>query len=34
MTSAACAYLGVDGMARYRYVPGREALLDGVVEVS
>ncbi|MGK5680130.1 TetR/AcrR family transcriptional regulator [Actinoplanes sp. URMC 104] len=27
------AYLGVDGMALYRYVPGREALLDGVVEV-
>jgi AcrR family transcriptional regulator len=26
------AYLGVDGMALYRYVPGREALLDGVVE--
>lgn len=27
------AYLGVEGMALYRYVPGREALLDGVVEV-
>ncbi|GAA0552617.1 TetR/AcrR family transcriptional regulator C-terminal domain-containing protein [Paractinoplanes ferrugineus] len=26
------ACLGVDGMALYRYVPGREALLDGVVE--
>jgi AcrR family transcriptional regulator len=26
------AYLGVEGMALYRYVPGREALLDGVVE--
>ncbi len=25
-------YLGVEGMALYRYVPGREALLDGVVE--
>ena len=27
------AYLGVEGMALYRHVPGREALLDGVVEV-
>src|SRR3954462_13124764 len=26
------AYLNVEGMALYRYVPGREALLDGVVE--
>jgi AcrR family transcriptional regulator len=26
------AYLGVEGMALYRYVPGREALLDAVVE--
>jgi AcrR family transcriptional regulator len=26
------AYLGVEGMALYRYVPGREALLDGVVD--
>src|SRR3954452_11076864 len=26
------AYLGVEGMALYRYVPGREALLDGIVE--
>jgi AcrR family transcriptional regulator len=26
------AYLEVEGMALYRYVPGREALLDGVVE--
>ncbi|WP_250032400.1 TetR/AcrR family transcriptional regulator C-terminal domain-containing protein [Paractinoplanes maris] len=26
------AYLGVEGMALYRHVPGREALLDGVVE--
>src|SRR5262245_20084550 len=26
------AFLGVEGMALYRYVPGREALLDGVVE--
>jgi AcrR family transcriptional regulator len=26
------AYLDVEGMALYRYVPGREALLDGVVE--
>jgi AcrR family transcriptional regulator len=26
------SYLGVEGMALYRYVPGREALLDGVVE--
>ena len=26
-------YLGVEAMALYRYVPGREALLDGVVEV-
>src|SRR3954451_15003210 len=25
-------YLGVEGMSLYRYVPGREALLDGVVE--
>lgn len=25
-------YLGVEGMALYRYIPGREALLDGVVE--
>ena len=25
-------YLGVEGMALYRYVPGREALLDAVVE--
>jgi AcrR family transcriptional regulator len=27
------AHLGGEGMALYRYVPGREALLDGVVEV-
>ena len=27
------AYLGVEGMALYRYVAGRDALLDGVVEV-
>lgn len=27
------SYLGVEAMALYRYVPGREALLDGVVEV-
>jgi AcrR family transcriptional regulator len=27
------AELGVEAMALYRYVPGREALLDGVVEV-
>jgi AcrR family transcriptional regulator len=27
------AYLGVEGMALYRYVPGRDALLDGVIEV-
>jgi AcrR family transcriptional regulator len=27
------AYLGVEGMALYRYVPGREALMDGIVEV-
>lgn len=27
------AYLGVEAMALYRYVPGREQLLDGVVEV-
>lgn len=27
------SYLGVEGMALYRYVPGRDALLDGVVEV-
>jgi AcrR family transcriptional regulator len=27
------AYLGVEGMALYRYVPGRDALLDGIVEV-
>jgi AcrR family transcriptional regulator len=27
------AHLGVEAMALYRYVPGREALLDGVVEV-
>ena len=26
------AYLGVEGMALYRYVPGREALLDAVVD--
>ena len=26
------AYLGVEGMALYRHVPGREALLDAVVE--
>jgi AcrR family transcriptional regulator len=26
------AYLGVEGMALYRYVPGRDALLDGIVE--
>jgi AcrR family transcriptional regulator len=26
------AYLDVEAMALYRYVPGREALLDGVVE--
>src|SRR3982750_1388615 len=26
------AYLGVEAMALYRYVPGREALLDAVVE--
>lgn len=26
------AYLGVEAMALYRYLPGREALLDGVVE--
>jgi len=26
------AYLGVDAMALYRYVPGRENLLDGIVE--
>ncbi|TKJ32316.1 TetR/AcrR family transcriptional regulator C-terminal domain-containing protein [Blastococcus sp. CCUG 61487] len=26
------AYLGVEGMALYRHVSGREALLDGVVE--
>jgi hypothetical protein len=26
------AYLGVEAMALYRYIPGREALLDGVVE--
>ncbi|MFI5497077.1 TetR/AcrR family transcriptional regulator [Actinoplanes sp. NPDC051859] len=26
------AYLGVDGMALYRHIPGREALLDGVVD--
>jgi AcrR family transcriptional regulator len=26
------AYLEVEGMALYRHVPGREALLDGVVE--
>ena len=26
------SYLGVEGMALYRYVPGREALLDGIVE--
>jgi AcrR family transcriptional regulator len=25
-------YLGVEGMALYRYVPGREALLDAVVD--
>ena len=25
-------YLGVDAMALYRYVPGRENLLDGIVE--
>src|SRR3954449_2754 len=28
-----CARLGVEAMALYRYVPGREQLLDGVVEV-
>src|SRR3712207_9057285 len=27
------AELGVEAMALYRYVPGREQLLDGVVEV-
>ncbi|MET3808269.1 AcrR family transcriptional regulator [Nakamurella sp. UYEF19] len=27
------SYLGVEGMALYRYVPGRDALLDGMVEV-
>jgi AcrR family transcriptional regulator len=27
------AHLGVEAMALYRYVPGREALLDGVVEI-
>lgn len=27
------AFLGVEAMALYRYVPGREQLLDGVVEV-
>ncbi|WP_222618455.1 TetR/AcrR family transcriptional regulator [Nakamurella sp. PAMC28650] len=27
------AYLGVEGMALYRYVAGRDALLDGIVEV-
>ncbi|HEX8631638.1 MAG TPA: TetR/AcrR family transcriptional regulator C-terminal domain-containing protein [Catenuloplanes sp.] len=26
------AHLGVEAMAIYRYVPGREALLDGIVE--
>ena len=26
-------YLGVEGMALYRYVSGRDALLDGIVEV-
>ena len=26
------AHLGVEGMALYRYVPGREGLLDGIVE--
>ena len=26
------AELGVEGMSLYRYVPGREALLDGIVE--
>ena len=26
------AYLGVEGMALYRYVPGREALLDAVAD--
>ncbi|WP_262384864.1 TetR/AcrR family transcriptional regulator, partial [Actinoplanes teichomyceticus] len=26
------AHLGVEAMALYRYVPGREALLDGVVD--
>jgi AcrR family transcriptional regulator len=26
------SYLGVEGMALYHYIPGREALLDGVVE--
>ena len=25
-------YLGVEGMALYHYLPGREALLDGIVE--
>ena len=27
------AHLGVEAMALYRYMPGREQLLDGVVEV-
>ena len=27
------AYLGVEGMALYHYIPGREALLDGIVEI-
>ena len=27
------AYLGVDAMARYRYVPSRENLSDGIVEL-
>ena len=26
------AHLGVEAMALYRYVPGRESLIDGVVE--
>ncbi len=26
------AHLGVEGMALYHYIPGREALLDGIVE--
>ena len=27
------AYLGVDAMALYRYVPSKEILLDGIVEL-